>query len=91
MTKVTLKILASDIRNTQYANAKDCAITRALHRAGYPHLKDCGTDIFDTITNKEVISADDSIEYNNLMNRVINMYYMDEEPKDFQVTLELDL
>lgn len=42
-TKVTLTVLAKDVPETDYLNANDCAITRALKRAGVDavHAGDC--------------------------------------------------
>lgn len=34
MKTITLQILAEDIRNSEYTNSRDCAITRGLYRAG---------------------------------------------------------
>lgn len=43
MSTITLTILEEDIRTTDYTYSKDCAITRAMRRAGFPYGKDCGS------------------------------------------------
>jgi len=44
-TKLTVVISPVDILTTRYLNATDCAITRALSRAGRPDLIDVGLGI----------------------------------------------
>lgn len=66
--KITLIILAKDIKENNYFDTGDCPITKALHRAGYTFLKDTGT----------MISPID-YEYNeqdniNLHNKLFGMY-----------------
>lgn len=45
ITRLTLEINPIDILTTRYINATDCAITRALGRAGRPDLVDVGLGI----------------------------------------------
>jgi hypothetical protein len=48
MKQVIIKILAQDIRETDYTNSRDCAITRALQRAGLNMRETGGTiDLVD--------------------------------------------
>ena len=81
MQKVTLNILAQDIQETDYSEAHDCAITRALNRAGFVGYIDRGLDIVDD-KNRVVIEqawrADENTanqnSYSLLGKRVIGMY-----------------
>jgi hypothetical protein len=73
MTKLTLTILAQDILTTSYLNSHDCAITRALHRAGRTDLDDCG-DIKHLPTNTYIVKTSQNESYFNLVNKVLGMY-----------------
>ena len=72
MKKVTLTILANDILETNYLNSSDCAITRALKRAGL-NYEDSGIGITHVGSNEEV-SIDNS-QYKNLVDKVLGMYF----------------
>lgn len=98
---ITLEIKASDINETWYSDSKDCAITRALHRAGFPDLRDSGKYILND-EDRKVTKPEDK-DYYELGNRVIRMYHYNinkkfpenpyptvEEPTDFSVTLTLN-
>lgn len=71
MKTIKLQILASDILETYYHTSRDCAITRALQRAGL-NCKDSGVSI-KTIDTREVINVDKT-QYNNLAVKVMGMY-----------------
>ena len=101
MTKI--KILASDILETSYLNCDECAITRALHRAGFYDLQDIGVGISKKHERNFILDRK-NLEYLNLSQRILSMYsYKDnedyinleskvverEEPKDFEVELPL--
>lgn len=92
-----LHILAQDIRETHYTS-RDCAITRALHRAGRTDLRDAGIEILDE-QSKRIIGAGDS-NYLELRERVRAMYrgaseqvygkgYEVLEPQDFIYQLDI--
>lgn len=77
MKRITLKILASDIRETDYMDTHDCAITRALARAGYPHLIDFADSIVEKDFQHENKPTNVSIneeQYNKLYDVVCGMY-----------------
>ena len=88
--KIQLDILAEDIKETQYANAKDCAITRALNRAGYPNLRDGGIIIKDMETGNTVIGYTNP-DYAGLAGKVSYMYMGWLPTIDFSVTLDLNI
>ena len=101
MTTVVLEFKAVDFKETNYTDSKDCAITRALHRAGYPMLRDCGSEIcVDIFTD---VTSFDNSDYEKLVDElVLPMYkfvanhkrYANDlvlEPRDFTYELELDL
>jgi len=54
MTNIHLKIRVSDIKYTNYNEANDCAVTRALERASYPHYRDEGVGIFNVQTRETI-------------------------------------
>lgn len=85
MSEITLSILASDIENTDYMQSEDCAITRALARAGRSDLKDVGRGIIrckdPNIFNRYIINWDNP-SYQELASRVI-LTYEDKNPEDF--------
>ncbi len=97
--EIKIKILAEDIRNTNYFSSKDCAITRALHRAGYPNLRDCGVSIMNDNDGSRSNIMNHG-EYMKMTDKVINMYaFVDKqvkmnspvEPEDFEFIIEVDL
>lgn len=71
--ELKLRILAKDIRETNYNHSKDCAITRALERAGRPDLKDEGVDIVYKET-REVFTDKENPSYLELSNKVVDLY-----------------
>lgn len=90
MKEVTLEILASDIKETEYTNSKDCAITRALARAGYPELEDQGLVIANKDSWEYVIKRDNK-KYAELSVKVADMYMGRREIEDFTHVLELNI
>lgn len=85
MESITLKILASDILSTNYVDSQDCAITRALARAGRPDLQDDANQIIekrtiecetenDFILNTKVVIRRDNEGYIKLEESVYGMY-----------------
>lgn len=74
MKTLKITILAEDIKSTDYFSSSDCAITRALHRAGRPDLKHCGS-MHIGLTNPDgdtdYIGQIDQETYNT----VIGMYH----------------
>ena len=90
MTQVTLHILAEDIKTTSYLNGNDCAITKALHRAGHPELQHSGLFIIkDKEDSFDVVCNDD--EHRTFTKKVQDMYNGRTEIKDFSATLNLNL
>lgn len=96
--EITLNILAKDIYETNYHNSKDCAITRALERAGID-ARDCGVCIRDNKTNDELINFSNDV-YRNLAGKIVLMYDGAGKlsktkpnnaltPEDFEVTLNI--
>lgn len=93
MKTIPITILADDIRKTEYTNASDCAITRAVKRLGYPWHHGSMTEIKD---QRQHIVA--HIPH-GISSRVISMYrhaypgeYLNgevEEPKDIHTTITL--
>lgn len=91
-----IKILAKDFKNTSYFKCSDCAITRALHRAGLKNLEDEGQDICEVKTGNIVLDETNK-NYKKLQERVLNMYAYysykmnsdTEKPVDFEVDLPL--
>jgi hypothetical protein len=88
MVKIVLNILASDIKETDYLRASDCAITRALLRAGYPNLIDCGTEISKK-KSKLIVDSYIPFNYNILANKVMEMYEDKGEIEDFTYEIEV--
>tara|TARA_R110000796_G_scaffold58413_5_gene134959 strand:+ start:41136 stop:41438 length:303 start_codon:yes stop_codon:yes gene_type:complete len=100
MKKVTLKFKKRDFEG-RYENAKTCAITTALKRAGHSNLEDCGLEI--THLNYEIGSVSEPKTYDKMFNRVGSMYLYryptlnfsgnlkPTKPKDFQITILLDV
>lgn len=87
MQELTLNILASDIETTDYMEADDCAITRALVRAGRPDLVDTGL----AISVRGSIIGDlvklGNPTYRELSDKVVSMYEGNSKPEDFTHTL----
>lgn len=54
MKEVELLILAEDIRNTDYCNSSNCAITRAIKRAGINGVHVGSMLVQDLSTNKQI-------------------------------------
>lgn len=79
---ITLKILASDIKSTHYLDFQDCAITRALKRAGYEDFRDNGIEIGVGRTG-----AIDFKNFHDLSSKVKRMYLNPETAEDFEFTL----
>jgi len=78
MATLMLSIKAQDIFETKYTNGQDCAITRALDRAGYSNLVHGGTDICDRDTLEPIVDNRNS-KYRDLCQRVWDMYEAKEE------------
>lgn len=77
MQKIELRILAQDIKDNGYFGGDRCPITRALARAGYPHLRDAGY-IKDTtkIEDEEcrVMDVSSNETYKALVFTLLGMY-----------------
>jgi hypothetical protein len=86
MSEITLNILASDIEETDYSNSDDCAITRALRRAGKLGWKDTGTEI-QSETRAYIVELYKNKSFTTLSKRVVDMYYNDLKPEDFTHTI----
>lgn len=88
--QIALQILAQDIVETNYLDSDECAITRALVRAGYIMYRHVGRDIrhSDGKFDDQVILCDkyDS-NLDDLTDKVWNMYHRLEPPQDFTFTL----
>jgi len=85
MSTVKLQILKKDIEETSYFNQSDCAITRALHRAGYDDAKDEGL----CISKNRSIWISGKV-YSDLTEKVQYMYRRITEPEDFEIELEIN-
>lgn len=72
--EIVLNILRADILNSKYTNANECAITKALARAGYPEYRDCGSDITLINNSRGVLVTDSNKTYNSLTKKVIRRY-----------------
>lgn len=88
MPEITLNILASDIKETDYYNSEDCAITRALSRAGRPDLQDVGRGIEYKDLNiiNRFVTDWSNPSYQDLVETVLLMYGY-KNPEDFTYTL----
>lgn len=84
--KATLQILKHDIEHSNYFNFSDCAITRALKRAGFPELADTGMNLI-RITSQPHVHIIQTPYL--LKNRVQNMYFNQEEVEDFEYEIEI--
>ena len=76
MKKITLNILAQDILETKYHNQHDCAVTRALKRAGVK-ARDIGRFfVLDHTTQEDINKGrfERIINPDELGNKVISMY-----------------
>lgn len=71
MRKVKLEILAKDIEESRYTIARDCAITRALHRAGINAIHD-GIGILEENEGRNYIATND--DFQEAHEKVTNMY-----------------
>lgn len=94
MKTIELQILKEDIMTTTYSDSTDCAITRALHRAGHSELHDSGENIRNR--ENEIVSISDNHE---LSDRVVKMYKyvkypsssISIPPEDFTFSLKLNI
>lgn len=72
--KIKLTILAEDILLDNYFNCRECPITKALARAGYPELQDIGR-IVGAINGISIeITRENNDSYLKLTNRLYSMY-----------------
>lgn len=83
-----IKILAKDIKSTSYYNYKNCAITKALRRAGLKNFFDVGDGIYNDETDECIINSNNK-NYDKLVRKVLNMYDKVDIPVDFTVDLPL--
>lgn len=89
--KIKLEFKKEDFNNP-YDDNKHCAITTALHRAGYTDLVDCGIDI--ETTSGQIVVTESNPTYSSLVNKVVRMYGYEDagpklKPKDFTHTLDI--
>lgn len=99
MKTVTLNILAEDIKTTNYSNSSECAITRALNRAGI-EAHECGFGI-KTKEGKELAKTPAPLLAKVMAMYGCKSYYPTQnsqkeslepiEPQDFSFELELDI
>lgn len=69
--RITLTILAKDIKKDNYFDSEKCPITKALKRAGYPELRDGGRIMY----RDEVICSEiDNKSYHKLLIKLFGMY-----------------
>lgn len=99
----TITILAEDIYATDYEDIRDCAMTRALKRAGLEGYRDWGIGIVDKAGR--VVVPCTLPTYREMSDKVVSMYghagtLKDPEnftfsptpltpPKDFSITLPI--
>lgn len=80
MTILKLTILAEDILNSEYINGQDCAITRALARAGRPDLMDDANqiivkvDLHQPFVQRDVVVPPSNEQYQLMQDAVFGMY-----------------
>lgn len=77
--KITLTILKEDIEAGNYMNPEECPITKALARAGYPHLKDRGLSIRNEAWKK--VTTYRNRDYKALSDRVCSMHIRERNRK----------
>lgn len=70
MKQLPITILADDIKTTKFSDYDDCAITRAVRRAGIDGVHSGFDHIVDLQGN--LIAK---LESNGISNRVLNMYH----------------
>ncbi len=80
MATIKLQILAEDILKSNYFNSDDCAITRALARAGYPEYSDIGNEI--SSDEGEKIIGDENETYQSLIMKVQRLYGLDGKKRE---------
>jgi hypothetical protein len=83
MSNIHLKIRVSDIKHTNYNDANDCAITRALERASYPHFRDEGVGIFNVQT-RELVCDNRESSYRFMKDFVHELYEAKTENRLFE-------
>jgi hypothetical protein len=91
---IKLNFLKKDFKETNYTDVYDCAITRALQRAGIDAI-DVGIGITSSNTlnapgKRKMMSADSNTDYCELASKVQDMY-LSIPAEDFEYTLDLDL
>jgi hypothetical protein len=74
MARVKLQILAEDIKNSNYLYSSNCAITKALERAGYSEYHDAGTDICKRNDGEDILIDNSNKTYAELTEKVRAMY-----------------
>lgn len=89
---LTIRIVGADFSETDYRNCNDCAITRALKRAGYSKLRDCGVNIDGKGKShwENVRLPVETDNYDALADKVINSYRKAKKGakiRDFSYTL----
>jgi len=82
--QVELQILREEILANEYFH-RQCPISRALARAGYPDLQDTGLHIVDSYSN--MVCSYKDIEYKQLTATVVGMYIC-KDPKRYKATAE---
>lgn len=80
---IELEIKAEDIESTEYVDARDCAITRALARAGHPELIDVGKYIAGVLDREKI----NFWNYPQLAKKVSYMYQGCLKVEDFTYIL----
>jgi hypothetical protein len=90
LIEVTLNILAKDFEETSYMNSYDCVITRALHRAGYPDLRDSGMSVINE-DKKRICGWASDMGYEELTSTVVDMYSGKIPAKDFSKNIILNI
>lgn len=79
MPKIKLTILASDMKETDYLDNKDCPITRALYRAGYKGWRDTGTTIMNEKGERKIVDK----SYHDMTNKIVRMMGYKEKKNSF--------
>jgi len=71
--EITITILKENILQNSYFDSRNCPISRALKRAGYEGLQDCGY-IVGTLDGEKVEIDTCNEDYHALLTKLFSMY-----------------
>lgn len=90
--EIPLTILAQDIKETNYMDSSDCAITRALSRAGLSNYWHAGTSIrepADEGEDRDILCTENNSNLRVLSTEVWNMY-LNKSSTDLNFILKIE-